>query len=95
MSAMDDIRTFLPDISDEEHARRSKLRGLRNAATAMVNNTDSDNARALGWLTIEYASGALYCPGASDALDDLNKLCTRLMLTAMQAEQLDLERFAE
>lgn len=95
MSVMDDIRTFLPGVSEEEHARRSKLRELRNAATAMVNSTDSDSARSLAWMTIEYATGALYAPGATDALDDLNKLCTRLMLTAMQAEQLDLERFAE
>lgn len=85
----DDIRTFLPTIGEEEYARRAKLRSLRNAATAMVNNTDSSTARGLAWFAIEYATEALYAPDASEALEDLNKFCTRLMLTAMQAEQID------
>lgn len=91
----DDIRTFLPTIGEEEYARRAKLRSLRNAATAMVNNTDSDTARGLAWFAIEYATGALYAPGAAEALDELIRICTRLMLTAIQAEQIDLARFAE
>ncbi|QFI63769.1 hypothetical protein D0Y83_11210 [Qipengyuania flava] len=91
----DDIRLFLPGIADEEHEKRAKMRSYRNAASAMIARTDSDNARSLAWLVVEYATGALYNPGAACALDDLNKLCKRLMLTAMQAEEIDLERFAE
>lgn len=74
---------------------RAKLRSLRNAASAMIASTKSDTARALAWFATEYATQALYAPDAAHALDDLNKLCTRFMLTAMQAEQIDLERFAE
>lgn len=91
----DSIRTFLPQIGDEEFALRSKLRSLRNTATALINSTDSDNARALGWMIVEYATGSLYAPGAAPALDEINILCTRLLKVAVQAEQLDLERFAE
>jgi hypothetical protein len=91
----DEIYTFLGAISDEEYERRAKLRTYRNAASAMIANTESDTARALAWFTTEYATGALYAPGAADALDDLNKLCRRLMLTAMQAEQIDVLRFPE
>ena len=91
----DDIRTFLPGIPADEYEKRAKLRSYRNAATAMRTNTDSDTARGLANVAIEYATGALYAPGATDVLDDLNKLCKRLMLTAMQAEQIDLERFAQ
>lgn len=91
----DDIRLFLPGIPEKEYGKRALLRSYRNAATAMRTNTQSDVARGLANLTIEYASGALYAPAAEPWLDDLNKLCKRLMLTAMQAEQIDLERFAE
>ena len=91
----DEIRLFLPGIPEDEREKREKLRSYRNAATAMIARTDSDSARALAWMASDYATGALYNAGASCALDDLNKLCRRLMLTAMQAEQIDLERFAE
>ena len=91
----DDIRIFMPGIPQEEYDKRAKLRSLRNAATAMRTNTDSDNARCLADMAIEYATGALYAPGAADDLDDLNQLCTRLMKTAMQAEIIDIERLAE
>lgn len=91
----DDIRLFLPGIGEEEYAARAKLRSLRNAATGLISSTDSDTARALAWHTIEYATGALFAPGAAASLADLNKLCQRFMLTAMLAEQIDAERFAQ
>ncbi|OBX20290.1 hypothetical protein A9995_00725 [Erythrobacter sp. QSSC1-22B] len=91
----DEITTFLGSIPAEEFEKRSKLRSLRNAAAAMIASTESDTARALAWFATEYATQALYSPGATQALDDLNKLCTRFMLTAIQAEQIDLERFGE
>ena len=91
----DEIRVFLPGISDEEHAKRALLRSYRNAASALIASTQSDVARGLAWMASDYVTGALYAPGAACALDELNKLCKRLMLTAIQAEQIDLERFAE
>ena len=87
---MDDIRTFLPGIPADEYDRRVKLRSYRNAATAMVHNTDSDTARALAWIAIEYVTFNLYAPADPDQLDDLGRFCKRLMLTAMQAEDIDL-----
>lgn len=90
----DDISLFLPGLSIEEREKRVLLRGYRNAATAMIASTESNNARALAWMANDYVTGSLYNTGATYALDDLNKLCRRLMLTAMQAEEIDLERFA-
>jgi hypothetical protein len=87
---LDDIRTFLPGIGDEEHALRAKLRALRNTANAMISNTESDTARQLAWIVVDCATPALYAPGTPVAFADLNKFCTRLMLTAMQAENMDL-----
>lgn len=92
---LDEFEILMPGLAPIEREKRALLRGYRNAATAMINTTDSDNARALAWMAIEYASGAMYAVGAAEALDDLNRLCKRLMLTAMLAEELDLARFAE
>lgn len=88
--SLDDIRTFLPGIGEVEYELRAKLRALRNTASAMVSNTESDTARQLAWLVVDYATPCLYAPGTTVAFADLNKLCTRLMLTAMHAEKMDL-----
>jgi|GEM_PF-1433634 len=87
---LDEIRTFLPGIGEAEYELRAKLRALRNTASAMVSNTESNTARQLAWIVVEYATPTLYAPGTPVAFADLNKFCTRLMLTAMQAENMDL-----
>lgn len=89
LKPLDEIRTFLPGIGDEEYALRAKLRSLRNTASAMISNTESDTARQLAWIVVEYATPALYAPGIPVEFEELNKLCTRLMLTALQAEKID------
>lgn len=87
---LDEISTFLGTIPAEEYERRALLRKHRNAASAMVASTQSDTARALAWTVIEWASPYLYQPGLPlDWLDRLNLLSKRLMLTAMQAEEMD------
>ncbi len=86
----DEIYTFMGTIPDDEYERRVKLRGFRNAASAMVGSTESDTARHLAWTVIEYASANLYAAAPLDWLDKLNLLCKRLMLTAMQVEEMDL-----
>ena len=92
--APDEIYTFMGTISDDEYERRAKLRSFRNAASAMVATTESDTARHLAWTVIEYASANLYAAAPLDWLDRLNLLCKRLMLTAMQVEEMDLSREA-
>ena len=86
----DEIYTFLGAIMDDEYERRAKLRSYRNAASAMIGTTECDTARHLAWTVIEYASANLYAPASIEWLDKLNLLCKRLMLTAMQAEEMDL-----
>lgn len=92
---LDDIRTFLPGIDEEEHAKRAKLRSYRNAANGLVNLTDSVTARSLAWLAVEYVTGSLYAPGAADALEELIEFTRRLLIVAQQAERIDEARFAE
>ena len=86
----DDICTFMPTICAEEYARRAKLRSLRNVAAAMISETESSTARQLAWLASDYITQSIYAPAAAEALDDLIKLCDRLMRTAMHAQRVDL-----
>lgn len=91
----DEFEIFMPGLDPAEREKRAKLRALRNTATALVNATESDNARALAWMIVEYVTGSLFAPGAAYALDELNLLCVRLLKVAVQIEQIDLERFGE
>jgi hypothetical protein len=87
---LDEISTFLGTIPAEEYERRHKLRSYRNAAMALIARTDCDTARQLAWQVIEWAAPFLYQPGLPlEWLDQLNLLSKRLMLTALQAEQMD------
>ena len=89
LSPLDDIRTFLGDIPADEYEARAKLRAFRNAATAMIASTDSADARCLAWMTAETITPLLFCPGLDTAdLLEAGKFAKRLMLTAMQAEEL-------
>ena len=87
----DEICTFLGEVSPQEYERRTLLRKYRNAASAMVASTRCDTARMLAWQVIEWATPNLYSPAPIEWLDELNKLSKRLMLTAMQAEQMQDE----
>lgn len=85
---LDEIRTFLGELPPEEYEARAKLRSYRNAATAMIASTQCHTARLLAWQVIEWASENLYAPAPLEWLEQLNLLSKRLMLTAMQAEQM-------
>jgi hypothetical protein len=87
-SKPDEIRTFLGDVPPAEYAARSKLRSYRNAASAMIARTDCDTARFLAWQVIEWTTPDLYSPCPVEWLDQLNLLSKRLMLTALQAEEM-------
>ncbi len=86
----DEIYTFMGHIPAEEYERRAKLRSYRNAASGMIASTECDTARQLAWLVVEYATPNLYADAPAEWLDKLNLLSKRLMLTAMQAEEMDL-----
>ena len=89
IKAADDIRTFLPGISETEYELRAKLRTMRNCASALIAKTDSDTARALAWTCSEYATAYVYAGADHDTLSEVGRFCNRLMLTAMQAENID------
>lgn len=86
---MDDITIFLGPIPPDEYERRAKLRSYRNTASAMVAATHSDTARALAWQVIDWASPNLFSPAPLEWLDRVNLLASRLLKTAITAEELD------
>jgi hypothetical protein len=87
---LDTITTFLGAIPDDERERRAKLESYRNAAMALIARTQCDTARFLAWQVIEWAAPWLYQAGVPlEWLDRLNTLAKRLMLTALQAEEMD------
>jgi|JI6StandDraft_1071083.scaffolds.fasta_scaffold02959_6 hypothetical protein len=89
IKASDDIRTFLPGIGEAEYDLRAKLRTMRNCASALIANTDSDTARALAWTCSGYATAYVYAGADTETLSEIARFCNRLILTAMQAEQID------
>ena len=89
IKAADDIRTFIPGVSEAEFELRAKLRTMRNCASALIAKTDSETARALAWTCSEYATAYVYAGADNDTLSEIGRFCHRLMLTAMQAENID------
>lgn len=89
LDRLDEIRALMGSISDDEYERRAKLRSYRNAASAMISTTESDTARVLAWQAIEWISPYLYAPAPVEFLDALNQLVSRLLRTALTAEDLD------
>lgn len=89
--SIDEIRTLMGPIPDEEHERRAKLRSHRNAATAMISTCHSDTARLLAWQAIEWIAPYLYAPAPIEFLDRLIHLVSRLLRTAITAEDLERE----
>lgn len=90
LDRLDEIRVLMGPISDDEYERRAKLRSYRNAATAMISTCRSDTARILAWQAIEWIAPHLYAPASIDHLDGLLHLVSRLLRTAITAE--DFER---
>lgn len=88
----DDILLLLPGIDpdSEEYAARARLRGQRNAMSALIATTESDTARGLAWLVVEYATVHLYAAADLERLCEIGRFCHRLSLTAMQAQDIDL-----
>ena len=88
---VDDIVLFAPscETGTEEYLLRARLRGQRNAMSALIVRTQSETARGLAWLVVEYATQHLYAAASLDRLREIGRFCHRLSLTAMQAEDID------
>lgn len=85
------VEVFMGPLPDEERELREKLRSYREAASAMIATTQSDTARILAWQAIEWLSPWLYAPAPMPWLEKLSRLVSRLLRTAITAE--DLEAF--
>lgn len=87
---IDPLRTILGELPAEEHERRSKLMAYRNAASAMIAQTQSDTARSLAFLACDWIAPFLFDRAVPVAfLDRLTVLVSRLLKTAITAEEID------
>lgn len=86
----DDILTLAPNCKPDtaEYEHRAKLRSYRNAASAMIAATDCSEARSLAWMATDAITRMIYAPAHCEELAELGHFARRLMVTAMQAEQL-------
>ena len=91
MSAPDDISLLMGKIPETERELRQKLRGYRNAASAMIASTDCPTARRLAWFANDYAAAVLYAPMSEEGLAEIGKFARRMMVCAMQAEAISDE----
>ena len=91
MSALDDIRCFLPGIGEEEYARRDKLRSLRNTSAAIIAQSGSADARTLAWLCSDRVTEFIYAPAPIPLLDEVVRLCTRTVILASNTHDFDFE----
>ena len=89
IKSADAIRTFIPGIDEAEYELRAKLQTMRNCAAAMIAKTESNTARALAWICSDYSTSHIYA-GVTDAeLNEITRICHRLLVTAMHAEAID------
>jgi len=87
---IDPLRTILGELPAEEHERRSKLMAYRNAASAMIAQTRSDTARFLAFLACDWIAPFLFDRALPvEFLDRLTVLVSRLLKTAITAEEID------
>lgn len=88
--ASDPLRTILGELPADEHQRRAKLMSYRNAASGMIAQTKSDTARTLAFLACDWIAPFLFDRAAPvEFLDRLTVLVSRLLKTAISAEEID------
>ena len=87
---IDPLRTILGELPAEEHERRSKLMAYRNAGSVMIAQTHSDTARSLAFLACDWIAPFLFDRAVPiEFLDRLTVLVSRLLKTAITAEEID------
>lgn len=87
---IDPLRTILGDIPSDEHERRAKLMAYRNASQGMIAQTQSDSARALAWMASDWIAPFLFDRAVPvEFLDRITVLVSRLLKTAISAEEID------
>lgn len=87
---LDPLRTILGDIPADEHERRAKLMAYRNAASGMIAQTESPTARWLAFVASDWIHPFLFDRAVPvEFLDRLTLLVSRLLKTAITAEEID------
>lgn len=87
---LDDIRTFLGDISDDEYEQRRRIRVARNAACYKAHQTENQTTRALCWIVTDKASEWVYSSADLESLTGGATFLRRLLTCADQIEQLEV-----
>ena len=87
---IDPLRTILGELPADERDRRAKLMAYRNAASAMIAQTQSDTARWLAFVACDWINPFLFDRAVPvEFLDRLTVLVSRLLKTAISAEEID------
>jgi hypothetical protein len=87
---IDPLRTILGDLPPDEYERRAKLMAYRNAASGMIAQTQSGTARALAFTACDWIAPFLFDRAVPvEFLDRLTLLVSRLLKTAISAEEID------
>lgn len=89
-ASIDPLHTILGPLPDGEHERRAKLMAYRNAASAMIAQTESGTARALAFMACDWIAPFLFDRAVPvEFLDRLTVLVSRLLKTAISAEEIE------
>ncbi len=87
---IDPLRTILGDLPPDEYERRAKLMAYRNAASGMIAQTQSSTARTLAFMACDWIAPFLFDRAVPvEFLDRLTVLVSRLLKTAISAEEID------
>ncbi|MFP5432840.1 MAG: hypothetical protein ACLGIM_06935 [Alphaproteobacteria bacterium] len=87
---LDPIRVFLPNISDDEHKQRDRIRVARNIATAKIPKLkEAPYARQLCWILVDTATEWMLSPATISALEMVAEQCRRLLIVAETSEMLE------
>lgn len=84
------LRAILGELPPDEHERRAKLMAYRNAASGMIAQTASGTARHLAFLACDWINPFIFDRAVPvEFLDRLTVLVSRLLKTAISAEEID------
>lgn len=88
---LDDIRTLLPSIGDEEYEQRDKIRKCRNIANFAIvqDHIPEGVARNLYWCLLETAQAWIYAPADLETITTVAEQCRRLFVVAQAAQRLE------
>ena len=87
--ALDEIRCFLPKVSDAEWQQRNRIRVARIVATGRIVELQAGTAVQLLWMVVDTATTWMLRPATPAMLEKVVEQCRRLLIVADTAAQLE------